>query len=90
MSILSWDDFEDDSQKPAAPEHKSASIDPQKAVNTQMVSDAHNTSSDVATAQPATARQGGTKHSTDSLARASAALETLDGVRSVYKLMTKP
>ena len=78
MSILSWDDFEDDSQKPAAPEHKSASIDPQKAVNTQMVSDAHNTSSSVATAQPATARQGGTKHSTDSLARASAALETLD------------
>ena len=30
MSILSWDDFEDDSQKPAAPEHKSAPVEPQK------------------------------------------------------------
>lgn len=28
MSILSWDDFEDDSQKPAAPEHKSAPVNP--------------------------------------------------------------
>jgi hypothetical protein len=30
MSILSWDDFEDDSQKPTAPEHKSASLDRKK------------------------------------------------------------
>lgn len=31
MSILSWDDLEDDSQKPAAHEHKPAPVDTQKA-----------------------------------------------------------
>jgi len=40
MSILSWDDFEDDSQKPAAPEQQPAPVEPQKATNSQMVSDA--------------------------------------------------
>ena len=30
MSILSWDDFEDDSQKPAAPEQQPAPVEPQK------------------------------------------------------------
>ncbi|MBR5556714.1 MAG: ribonucleotide-diphosphate reductase subunit beta, partial [Acinetobacter sp.] len=78
MSILSWDDFEDDSQKPAVPEHKSARIEPQKATDSQMVSDAHHTPSDVAAAQPATAPSKRTVYSTDSMARASAALETLD------------
>ena len=38
MSILSWDDFEDDSQKPAAPEHKSAPIQPEKTSDSQNVS----------------------------------------------------
>jgi ribonucleoside-diphosphate reductase beta chain len=53
MSILSWDDFEDDSQKPAAPEHKSAPVEPQKAANPQMVSAAEQPQKNVATAQPA-------------------------------------
>ena len=52
MSILSWDDFEDDEAKQAAPEHQPAPVESQKATHSQMVSDAHNTSSDVATAQP--------------------------------------
>jgi len=47
MSILSWDDFEDDSQKPAAPEQQPAPVEPQKATNSQMVSDAGNASPDV-------------------------------------------
>ena len=51
MSILSWDDFEDDSQKPAAPEQQPAPVEPQKATNSQMVSDAGNASPDVAAAQ---------------------------------------
>ena len=78
MSILSWDDFEDDEAKQAAPEHQPAPVESQKATHSQMVSDAHNTSSDVATAQPVRANQRTAKHSTDSMARASAALETLD------------
>lgn len=52
MSILSWDDFEDDTQKPTAPEHKSASLDSQKTLNTQVVSDSEQPSPRVAVAQP--------------------------------------
>lgn len=36
MSILSWDDFEDDSQKPAAPEHKSAPVNRKKRLIRRM------------------------------------------------------
>src|SRR5690606_4044220 len=78
MSILSWDDFEDDSQKPAAPEQQPAPVEPQKATNSQMVSDAGNASPDVATAQPLRATQNRGSNPTDSLARASAAREQLD------------
>ena len=78
MSILSWDDFEDDSQKPAAPEHKPAPVEPQKAYDTQMVSDAEQPQTPVAATQPAAAPRSGATDSTDPLARASNALEQLD------------
>ena len=78
MSILSWDDFEDDSQKPAAPEHKSAPVEPQKATNSQVVSDERNEPSSVAAPQPARTAARTSTDSTDPLARASNALETLD------------
>ena len=78
MSILSWDDFEDDSQKPTAPEHKSASLDSQKTLNTQVVSDSEQPSPRVAVAQPTGTSTIRSTNPTDSLARASEALEHLD------------
>ena len=78
MSILSWDDFEDDSQKPAAPEQQPTPVEPKKTANPQMVSDASNTSSNVAAAQPAATPRSAGSNSTDSLARASASLDQLD------------
>ena len=78
MSILSWDDFEDDSQKPTTPEHKSTSLDSQKTVNTQVVSDAEPSSPRVAAAQPAGTDSVRSTNPTNSLARASEALEHLD------------
>ena len=78
MSILSWDDFEDDSQKPTTPEHKSASLDSQKTVNTQVVSNAEQSSPSMAAAQPVGASANRATNPTDSLARASAALDHLD------------
>lgn len=78
MSILSWDDFEDDTQKPTAPEHKSASLDSQKTVNTQVVSDSEQPSPRVAVAQPTGTSTIRSTNPTDSLARASQALENLD------------
>ena len=78
MSILSWDDFEDDSQKPAAPEHKSAPVEPQKAADPQMVSAAEQPQKNVATAQSASTPRSRSTNSADPLARASNALEGLD------------
>ncbi|WAU74137.1 MULTISPECIES: ribonucleotide-diphosphate reductase subunit beta [unclassified Acinetobacter] len=78
MSILSWDDFEDDSQKPTTPEHKSAPLDSQKTVNTQVVSDSEQPSPRVAVAQPTGTSTIRSTNPTDSLARASQALENLD------------
>ena len=78
MSILSWDDFEDDTQKPTAPEHKSASLDSQKTVDTQVVPDAEQPSPRVAVAQPTGTSTIRSTNPTDSLARASEALEHLD------------
>ncbi|MCO8088494.1 ribonucleotide-diphosphate reductase subunit beta [Acinetobacter indicus] len=78
MSILSWDDFEDDSQKPAAPEHQPTPVEPQKAANPQVVPAAEQPQTHVAAAQPAATPRSGSANSTDSLARASASLEQLD------------
>ena len=78
MSILSWDDFEDDSQKPAAPEHKSAPVEPQKAPAAPLVSDAEQPQKNVAAPQSAGTRSVRATDPADPLARASASLETLD------------
>ena len=78
MSILSWDDFEDDSQKPAAPEHKSAPVEPQKAPTAPLVSDAEPSSPRVANVQPAGTATSRSTDSTDSVARASESLKNLD------------
>lgn len=78
MSILSWDDFEDDSQKPAAPEHQSAPVEPKKTANPQVVSDAQQPQKSVATAQPAATPRSPSTNSADPLARASNALNHLD------------
>ena len=78
MSILSWDDFEDDEQKPTAQANQPAPVEPQKTAHSQMVSDAQHEPSSVATAQPARTYSAGTSNSTDSLAKASIALEQLD------------
>ena len=78
MSILSWDDFEDNKQKPTAPEHKSASLESQKTVDTQVVPDAEPSSPRVAVAQPTGTSTIRSTNPTDSLARASEALEHLD------------
>ncbi|MPW45250.1 ribonucleotide-diphosphate reductase subunit beta [Acinetobacter guerrae] len=88
MSILSWDDFEDDSQKPAAPEHKSAPIEPQKTPATPLVSDAEPSSSRVANVQSTGTNSSRSTDSTNSLARASESLKNLDISAGLEELET--
>ncbi|GAA5008251.1 ribonucleotide-diphosphate reductase subunit beta [Acinetobacter puyangensis] len=79
MSILSWDDFDDDSQKSATKTAQPAPVAPQKAPVSQVVSDAQPTPQSVAATQsnqPSAA--GRTTDSTDPLVRASKSLEALD------------
>lgn len=78
MSILSWDDFEDDSQKPAVTESKPTPVEPQEAPRTQMVSDAQQSSSSVAVPQSTGTAFVRSTDPTDSLARASESLNNLD------------
>ena len=78
MSILSWDDFEDDSQKPAAPAQQPAPVEPQKAAHTQVVSDAKPSPQNAAYGQSAGTDQLRPADSTDTLARASESLNHLD------------
>ncbi|EXD25500.1 ribonucleotide reductase, small chain family protein [Acinetobacter baumannii 34654] len=78
MSILSWDDFEDDSQKPAAPEHKSAPVNPEKTPDSQNVSATQPSSQSVAAPQSTGTHSVRSTNPTDSMARASEALEHLD------------
>lgn len=80
MSILSWDDFEDDEPKQAAPAQQPAPVEPQKATDSQVVSHAQQPQTNLATAQSAgtSSTRGATAHSTNSLERASAALSNLD------------
>lgn len=86
MSILSWDDFEDDSQKPAAPEHKSAPIQPEKTSDSQNVSAAQSSSQSVAAPQSAGTHSVRPTVASDTVARASAALEHLDVAPSLEEL----
>ena len=78
MSILNWDDFEDDSQKPATPEHQPKTVSTQETPATQVVSDAQSSSPHVAAVQSAGARTNRATDPADPLARASASLEHLD------------
>ncbi|BBQ50055.1 ribonucleoside-diphosphate reductase beta chain [Acinetobacter pittii] len=78
MSILSWDDFEDDSQKPTTPEHKSAPVQSEKASDSQNVSTAQPSSSSVAAPQSAGTHSVRPTVASDTVARAAQALEHLD------------
>ncbi len=78
MSILSWDDFEDDSQKPAVTESKPTPVESQKAPSTQMVSDAQQSSSSVAAPESPGTYSVRSANPADSLARASESLNNLD------------
>ncbi|MHA3048783.1 ribonucleotide-diphosphate reductase subunit beta [Acinetobacter sp. ANC 4639] len=88
MSILSWDDFEDDSQKQVTPEPKSAPVQPQEAPDSKMVSDSQPSSQNVANAQPTATHTSATADSADSLARASESLKNLDVVSGLEELET--
>ena len=78
MSILSWDDFEDDSQKPTTPEHKSAPVQSEKASDSQNVSTAQPSSSSVAAPQSAGTHSVRPTVASDTVAKAAQALEHLD------------
>ncbi|MEB3768100.1 ribonucleotide-diphosphate reductase subunit beta [Acinetobacter sp. MD2] len=88
MSILSWDDLEDDSQKPATPESKSAPIQPQEKTESQVVLDSQPSPQTVAAAQPVRAVTSQPTDSTDPLARASESLKNLDISAGVEELET--
>lgn len=78
MSILSWDDFEDDSQKPTTPEHKSTPVQSEKASDSQNVSTAQPSSPSVAAPQSAGTHSVRPTVASDTVARAAQALEHLD------------
>lgn len=78
MSILSWDDLEDDSQKPAAHEHKSAPVDTKKAPATPLVSATEPSSPSVANVQSTGTDSVRSTDPTDPVARASESLKHLD------------
>ncbi len=78
MSILSWDDFEDDSQKPTTPEHKSTPVQSEKASDSQNVSTAQPSSPSVAAPQSAGTHSVRSTVASDTVARAAQALEHLD------------
>jgi len=86
MSILSWDDFEDDSQKPAAPELKSAPVNTEKTTHSQNVSSAESSSQSLATSQPAGTHSVRPTVASDTVARAAAALEHLDAAPGLEEL----
>ncbi len=80
MSILSWDDFDDDSQKPKTKPSQPTSVAPQETPAPQVVSDPQPTTSHVATGQPdlSSTATGNAANPTDPLARAAEAIKHLD------------
>ena len=78
MSILSWDDLEDDSQKPAAHEHQSAPVDTKEAPATPLVSATEPSSPSVANVQSTGTDSVRSTDPTDPVARASESLKHLD------------
>lgn len=85
MSILSWDDFEDDSQKPIA-EPQVARVATQKAPVTQVVSDAQPQTPRMADGQPTATRTLSGTNSTDPMARAAESLAHLDVTAGLEEL----
>lgn len=77
MSILSWDDFEDDSQNQTK-STESKSVEPQKTPDEKVVSNSQPAPSRVAASESTTARPATSKDSTDPLVRASESLKNLD------------
>ena len=79
MSILSWDDFEDDAQKHAPATSPSAPVAPKEAPVQKVVSDGQPQAQSVAPAKsPAPTANGNAIDPTDSMARASESLKHLD------------
>ncbi len=78
MSILSWDDFEDDAPKQAPQAHKSAPVEPQKTSDSQVVSDAQPSSPNLAAAQSTGTFTSRSADTSDSLVRATESLKNLD------------
>ena len=79
MSILSWDDFEDDAQKHAPATSPSAPVAPKEAPVQKVVFDGQPQAQSVAPAKsPAPTANGNAIDPTDSMARASESLKHLD------------
>lgn len=79
MSILSWDDFEDDAQKSPTQAPQSNAIDTAQKTAPEVVSNPEPAAPSVAaTAPDATATTGNAIDSTDSMARANESLKNLD------------
>ncbi|WEV48321.1 ribonucleotide-diphosphate reductase subunit beta [Acinetobacter sp. ESL0695] len=77
MSILSWDDFEDDSKK-QTPESKSTPVEQKKAPESQVVSDPQPSQTDTHNSNADATRGRTSEHTTDSMVRATESLKNLD------------
>lgn len=77
MSILSWDDFEDDSKKQTT-ESKSTPVEQKKAPESQVVSDPQPSQTDTHNSNADATRGRTSEHTTDSMVRATESLKNLD------------
>lgn len=77
MSILSWDDFEDDSKKQTT-ESKSTPVEQKKAPESQVVSDPQPSQTDTHDSNADATRGRTSEHTTDSMVRATESLKNLD------------
>ncbi|ESK40562.1 hypothetical protein P256_01017 [Acinetobacter nectaris CIP 110549] len=77
MSILSWDDFEDDSKK-QTPESKPTPVEQEKAPESQMVSTPQPSQKNTDDSHAVTTNGRASEHTTDSMVRASESLKNLD------------
>ncbi|MBF7690207.1 ribonucleotide-diphosphate reductase subunit beta [Acinetobacter pollinis] len=77
MSILSWDDFEDDSKKQTT-ESKSTPVEQKKAPESQVVSDPQPSETNTHDSNADATRGRTSEHTTDSMVRATESLKNLD------------
>lgn len=77
MSILSWDDFEDDSKKQTT-ESKSTPVEQKKAPESQVVSDPQPSETNTHDSNTDATRGRTSEHTTDSMVRATESLKNLD------------